>query len=221
MCAVGITHIPDLARVRDAATEAGLWLTKSTNCEPTSPVSKSGLEVIMAQLARQKGDLALAALGIIFCTSVITTLLVSWLVAHYHRHALSNLLVDRRGTRRRNQLGFGARASIARSHAGIPVAASLPIDRAGDRQLSRLRQGSYRAACVRRRRRGSEYAVADRLRGASKGSMRDEGLQSITTALPTSGSIAGMPDEVTLRALHQTDQIRTDSAKVVIGLEVI
>jgi hypothetical protein len=48
----------------------------------------------------------------------------------------------------------------------------------------------------------------------------DEGLQSITTGLLTSGSIAGMP-EVTLRALHQADQIRTDSANLVIGLEVI
>ena len=51
--------------------------------------------------------------------------------------------------------------------------------------------------------------------------MGDEGLQSITTALPTSGSIAGMPDEVTLRALDQAAQIRTDSTNLVIGLEVI
>jgi hypothetical protein len=49
----------------------------------------------------------------------------------------------------------------------------------------------------------------------------DEGLRSITAALPTSGSIAGMLDEVTLRAMHQADQTRTDSANVVIGLEVI
>jgi hypothetical protein len=75
--------------------------------------------------------------------------------------------------------------------------------------------------CVRRRRRGSEYAVADGLRSASKGSIGDEELQPITTALPTSGSIVGMPDEVTLRALDQADQIRTDSTNLVIGLEVI
>jgi hypothetical protein len=50
--------------------------------------------------------------------------------------------------------------------------------------------------------------------------MGDEGLQSITTALPTSGSIASMPDEITL-PLHQADQIRTDSTNLVIGLEVI
>ena len=43
---------------------------------------ESGLEVIMAQLARQKGDLARAALGIIFCTSVITTLMTWWFIAH-------------------------------------------------------------------------------------------------------------------------------------------
>jgi hypothetical protein len=75
--------------------------------------------------------------------------------------------------------------------------------------------------CVRRRRRGSEYAAADGLRSASKGSIGDEGLQPITTALPTSGSIGGMPDEVTLRALDQPDQIRTDPTNLVIGLEVI
>ena len=75
--------------------------------------------------------------------------------------------------------------------------------------------------CVRRCRRGSEYAVADGLKDASKGSIGDEGLQPITTALPTSGSIAGMPDEVTLRALDQAAQIRTDSTNLVIGLEVI
>ena len=43
---------------------------------------ESGLEVIMAQLARQKGDLARAALGIICCTSVITTLMTWWFIAH-------------------------------------------------------------------------------------------------------------------------------------------
>jgi hypothetical protein len=43
---------------------------------------ESGLEIIMAQLARQKGDLARAALGIIFCTSVITTVMVWWFLAH-------------------------------------------------------------------------------------------------------------------------------------------
>jgi hypothetical protein len=43
---------------------------------------ETGLEIIMAQLARQKGDLARAALGIIFCTSVITTLLTCWFIAH-------------------------------------------------------------------------------------------------------------------------------------------
>jgi hypothetical protein len=42
---------------------------------------ESGLEIIMAQLARQKGDLARAALGIIFATSVVATLLV-WFIAH-------------------------------------------------------------------------------------------------------------------------------------------
>jgi hypothetical protein len=51
--------------------------------------------------------------------------------------------------------------------------------------------------------------------------MGDEGLQSITTASPTSGSIAGIPDESHFRALHQADQIRTDSANAVIGLEVM
>jgi hypothetical protein len=41
------------------------------------------LEVIMAQLARQptKGDLAKAALGLMFCASVITTLMW-WFIAH-------------------------------------------------------------------------------------------------------------------------------------------
>jgi NhaP-type Na+/H+ or K+/H+ antiporter len=43
---------------------------------------ESGLEIIMAQLARQKGDLARAALGIIFCTSLITTLMTWWFIAH-------------------------------------------------------------------------------------------------------------------------------------------
>ena len=42
---------------------------------------ESGLEILMAQLARQKGDLARAALGIIFATSVVATLLV-WFIAH-------------------------------------------------------------------------------------------------------------------------------------------
>jgi hypothetical protein len=42
------------------------------------------LEVIMAQLARQptRGDLAKAALGVMFCTSVITTLMTWWFIAH-------------------------------------------------------------------------------------------------------------------------------------------
>jgi len=43
---------------------------------------ESGLEVIMAQLARQKGDLARAALGIIFCAPVIRTFLVWWFLVH-------------------------------------------------------------------------------------------------------------------------------------------
>jgi hypothetical protein len=43
---------------------------------------ESGLEIIMAQLARQKGDLARAALGIIFCTALITTLMTCWFMAH-------------------------------------------------------------------------------------------------------------------------------------------
>jgi hypothetical protein len=43
---------------------------------------ESGLEVIMAQLARQKGELARAALGTIFCTSIITTLMTWWFIAH-------------------------------------------------------------------------------------------------------------------------------------------
>jgi hypothetical protein len=42
------------------------------------------LEVIMAQLARQptRGDLAKTALGLIFCTSVITTLMTWWFIAN-------------------------------------------------------------------------------------------------------------------------------------------
>jgi hypothetical protein len=42
-----------------------------------------GLEVIMAQLARQptRKDLARTALGIIFCTAAISTGLVWWLIA--------------------------------------------------------------------------------------------------------------------------------------------
>jgi hypothetical protein len=45
---------------------------------------ESGLEIIMAQLARQPttGDLAKAALGLMFSTSVITTLMTWWLIAH-------------------------------------------------------------------------------------------------------------------------------------------
>jgi hypothetical protein len=45
---------------------------------------ESGLEIIMAQLARQptKGDLAKAALGLMLSTSVITTLMTWWLIAH-------------------------------------------------------------------------------------------------------------------------------------------
>ena len=45
---------------------------------------ESGLEIIMAQLARHptKGDLAKAALGLMFSTSVITTLMTWWLIAH-------------------------------------------------------------------------------------------------------------------------------------------
>ena len=44
---------------------------------------ESGLEIIMAQLARQptRGDLAKTALGLMFCTSVITTLMW-WFIAH-------------------------------------------------------------------------------------------------------------------------------------------
>ena len=43
----------------------------------------SNLELIMGQLARQptRGDLAKAALGIIFCTAVLTTLFV-WVAWH-------------------------------------------------------------------------------------------------------------------------------------------
>ena len=44
---------------------------------------ESGLEVIMAQLARQptRGDLAKTALGLMFCTSVISTLRW-WFIGH-------------------------------------------------------------------------------------------------------------------------------------------
>jgi hypothetical protein len=42
------------------------------------------LEIIMAQLARQptRGDLAKTALGLMFCTSVVTTLTTWWFIAH-------------------------------------------------------------------------------------------------------------------------------------------
>jgi hypothetical protein len=80
MCAVGITHIPDLARVRDAATEAGPVVNQVDQLRTDIANVESGLEVIMAQLARQKGDLALAALGIIFCTAAVTSLLGWWLM---------------------------------------------------------------------------------------------------------------------------------------------
>jgi hypothetical protein len=44
---------------------------------------ESNLEIIMGQLAQlpTRGDLAKAALGIIFCTAVVTTLLV-WVAWH-------------------------------------------------------------------------------------------------------------------------------------------
>jgi len=71
-------------------------------------------------------------------------------------------------------------ASIARSRAGIPVAASLPIYRPGDRRLSRLCPGSYRPACVRRPRRGSEYALADRGGREGQGPLGAERLRSVT-----------------------------------------
>jgi hypothetical protein len=40
---------------------------------------ESGPEIIMAQLARQPTK---AALGLIFCTSVVTTLVTYWYIAH-------------------------------------------------------------------------------------------------------------------------------------------
>jgi hypothetical protein len=42
---------------------------------------ETGLEVVMAQLARQKGERARTALGVILATAVITTLMV-WFIAH-------------------------------------------------------------------------------------------------------------------------------------------
>jgi hypothetical protein len=45
---------------------------------------ESGLEIIMAQFARQptRRDLAKAALGLMFCASVITTIMTWWFIAH-------------------------------------------------------------------------------------------------------------------------------------------
>jgi hypothetical protein len=47
-------------------------------------IIEAELEAIHARLARvpTRGDLALAALGIIFCTAVVTTLFGWWLMAH-------------------------------------------------------------------------------------------------------------------------------------------
>jgi hypothetical protein len=65
----------DDAELRRALRQSDQLRTDVANLE-------GGLEVIMAQLARQKVDLARATLGIIFCAPVITTLLVWWLLAH-------------------------------------------------------------------------------------------------------------------------------------------
>jgi hypothetical protein len=51
--------------------------------------------------------------------------------------------------------------------------------------------------------------------------MGNEGLQSITTASPTSGSIAGMPDEVTSVPASKSIGRATNSANAAIGLEVM
>jgi len=63
--------------------ERSLTLRQADHLRTDIANLESGLEVIMAQLARQptRGDLAKTALGLMFCTSVITTLMW-WFIAH-------------------------------------------------------------------------------------------------------------------------------------------
>ena len=60
-----------------------------------------------------------------------------------HRRLASRL-------RRSSNLRFGQRASISRGQARVPANAPVPGDRADERRVPWLRQGSHRAARMRR-----------------------------------------------------------------------
>jgi hypothetical protein len=65
------------------ANEHTLTLRQADPARADFALIASNLEFIASQLARRptRGDLALSALGIIFCTAIVTTLCV-WLVWH-------------------------------------------------------------------------------------------------------------------------------------------
>ena len=76
-------------------------------------------------------------------------------------------------------LRFGKRASLNRGQARVPTDASVSRDRADERPLSRLRQGSHRAARVRRAGRTLKHAMADDPRGEGEGQVGGEGLRAV------------------------------------------
>jgi hypothetical protein len=64
--------------------EQRLTLRQADQARTDFAIIEDELEALLARLARMptRGDLARAALGIIVCTAVVTTLLGWWLAAH-------------------------------------------------------------------------------------------------------------------------------------------
>jgi len=74
-------------------------------------------------------------------------------------------------------------ANIGRgSRLRFPATAPVPVDERADRPMSRLREGSYRAARLRRTRLGLQPAMADRRRCEGERPLGAEGLLALSSA---------------------------------------
>ena len=88
------------------------------------------------------------------------------------------------GLRRAASLRLGKGASFGLGQARVPTDAPLSLHRANERRLPRQRQGSHRAARLRRAWRTLEHAMADDPRGEGKGPVGGERLRSVGDLSP-------------------------------------
>jgi hypothetical protein len=128
-----------------------LALRRADQARTDFALLESSLEIIMHQLAQlpTRGQLAQAALGIFFCSAVLTT-------GHRRGHPGA-----------RGELAVGERIPLTGGDAGIPTRASLPFHRAHKRRLSRISEESCCPARLRRTGRRFKHPVADDPRCAS------------------------------------------------------